>query len=138
MAGFEGDELAPPQAGVDGGLDHQPMLGGKGGEDGGVLVGRQGAGFFLITLGSSVAAQGLKVTTRSRRARSKIECSMVWYFRTLAAGAVPSLCGGGGDPALDLGGQDLAHRPASEGGDEVLVEVGPVHLGGRPALLAKK
>src|SRR4051794_2205693 len=41
--------------------------------------------FFLTTLGSSVWAQGLKVTTRSRRARSKTECSMVWYFRTLAA-----------------------------------------------------
>ena len=41
--------------------------------------------FFLMTLGSSVWAQGLKVTTRSRRARSKTECSMVWYFRTDAA-----------------------------------------------------
>ena len=30
-------------------------------------------------------AHGLKVTTRSRRGRSKIECSMVWYFRTDAA-----------------------------------------------------
>ena len=95
--------------------------------------------FFLITLGSSVWAQGLKVTTRSRRARSKTECSMVWYFRTDAAER-PSSVGGGGDPALDLGGQDLAHRPASEGGDEVLVEVGPVGgqgggldvLGGQP------
>ncbi len=38
-----------------------------------------------MTLGSSVWAQGLKVTTWSRRARSKTECSMVWYFRTLAA-----------------------------------------------------
>ena len=38
--------------------------------------------FFLMTLGSSVWAQGLKVTTWSRRARSKTECSMVWYFRT--------------------------------------------------------
>ena len=41
--------------------------------------------FFLITLGSSVWAQGLKVTTWSRRARSKTEASMVWYFRTVAA-----------------------------------------------------
>jgi len=40
---------------------------------------------FLITLGSSVWAQGLKVTTRSRRARSNTDPSMVWYFRTLAA-----------------------------------------------------
>ena len=41
--------------------------------------------FFLTTFGSSVCAHGLKVTTRSRRARSKTECSMVWYLRTLAA-----------------------------------------------------
>ena len=41
--------------------------------------------FFLITLASLVWAQGLKVTTRSRTARAKAECSMVWYFRTLAA-----------------------------------------------------
>jgi hypothetical protein len=82
----------------------------------------------LMTLGSSVWAQGLKVTTRSRWARSKIECSLVWYFRTDAAESpVPfPVLGGGVDPALDLGGQDLAHRPGSEGGDEVLVEVGPV------------
>ena len=38
-----------------------------------------------MTLGSSVWAQGLKMTTRSRRARSKTECSMVWYLRTDAA-----------------------------------------------------
>ena len=41
--------------------------------------------FFLTTLGSSVWAQGLKVTTRSRWARSKTDPSMVWYLRTLAA-----------------------------------------------------
>ena len=41
--------------------------------------------FFLTTLGSSVWAQGLKMTTWSRWARSKTEASMVWYFRTLAA-----------------------------------------------------
>jgi hypothetical protein len=29
VAGFEGDELAPAQAGVDRGLDHQPVLGGR-------------------------------------------------------------------------------------------------------------
>jgi hypothetical protein len=33
-------------------------------------------------LGSSVCSHGLKVTTRSRRARWKIECSIVWYFAT--------------------------------------------------------
>jgi len=33
--------------------------------------------FFLITLGSSVCERGLKATTRSRRAPSKTECSMV-------------------------------------------------------------
>src|SRR5207245_439335 len=37
-----------------------------------------------------------------------------------------SCAGGGGDPALDLGREDLAHRSAFEGGVEVLVEVGPV------------
>ena len=40
---------------------------------------------FLITLGSSVWAQGLKVTTRSRRARSITDPSMVWYLPTDAA-----------------------------------------------------
>ena len=40
---------------------------------------------FLITLGSSVWAQGLKVTTRSRRARSITDLSMVWYLPTDAA-----------------------------------------------------
>jgi hypothetical protein len=40
--------------------------------------------FFLIFFGSSVCAQGLKVT-RSTRARSKTECSMVWYLPTDAA-----------------------------------------------------
>jgi len=38
----------------------------------------------LMTLGSSEWAQGLKVTTWSRWARSKTEPSMVWYLRTLA------------------------------------------------------
>ena len=63
---------------------------------------------------------------------------MVWYLPTEAAER--PFCGGGGDPALDLGGEDLAHRPAAEDGDEVLVEVGPVGgqgggldlLGGQP------
>jgi hypothetical protein len=36
-------------------------------------------------LGGSVWAQGLTVTTRSRRERSKTECSIVWYLRTDAA-----------------------------------------------------
>src|SRR4051794_10142138 len=61
------------------------MLGGEGGEDGVALSGVRVRAFFLMTLGSSVWAQGLTVTTRSRKARSKTECSMVWYFRTLAA-----------------------------------------------------
>ena len=94
--------------------------------------------FFLTLLGSSVWAQGLKVTTRSTRARSKTECSMVWYLPTDAAER--PFVGGGGDPALDLGGEDLAHRPSAEERDEVLVQVGPVGrqgggldlLGGQP------
>jgi hypothetical protein len=75
VAGLESDQLAPPQAGVDGGLHHQPRLGGKGGQDGDVLVGRQVRALRLIALRSLVWAQGLKVTTRSRRARSNTECS---------------------------------------------------------------
>ena len=63
---------------------------------------------------------------------------MVWYLPTEAAER--PFVGGGGDPALHLRGQDLAHRPAAEGGEEVLVEVGPVGgqgggldvLGGQP------
>ena len=94
--------------------------------------------FFLTLLGSSVWAHGLKVTTRSTRARSKTEYSMVWYLPTDAAER--PFVGGGGDPALDLGGQDLAHRPSAEDRDEVLVQVGPVRgqgggldlLGGQP------
>jgi hypothetical protein len=39
----------------------------------------------LMTLGSRMWAQGLRVTTWSRRARSKTEESMVWYLRTDAA-----------------------------------------------------
>jgi hypothetical protein len=47
-------------------------------------------------------------------------------------GVPVSFVGGGAHPALDLGGQDLAYRPAAEGGHEVLVEVGPVRgQGGR-------
>ena len=38
VAGFEGDELAPAQAGVDRGLHHQPVLGGQRGEDRVVLA----------------------------------------------------------------------------------------------------
>lgn len=79
--------------------------------------------FFFTTFGSSVWAHGLNVITRSLRARSKIECSMVVLaYRRSRESAV----GGGGDPALDLRRQDLADRPAPEGGDEVPVEVGPV------------
>src|SRR5674476_1708571 len=36
--------------------------------------------FFRTTLGSSVAAQGLKASIRSRTARAKTECSIVWYL----------------------------------------------------------
>ena len=75
--------------------------------------------FFLIFFGSSVWAQGLKVTTRSTRARSKTECSMVWYLPT--EGGREAVVGGGGDPALHLRGQDLAHRPAAEDRDPVVV-----------------
>ena len=51
VAGFEGDELAPAQAGVDRGLHHQPVLRREGGEDGVVLVGGEGAGLLLDHLG---------------------------------------------------------------------------------------
>lgn len=36
----------------------------------------------LTNFGSTVCAHGLIVTTRSMIARSKIECSSVWYLRT--------------------------------------------------------
>jgi hypothetical protein len=49
--GFEGDDLAPAEAGVDGGLDHQPVLGGEVGEDGVVLGGGEGASLLLDHLG---------------------------------------------------------------------------------------
>ena len=98
--------------------------------------------FFLMTLGSSVWAQGLKVTTRSRSAAFEdgVQHGVVLPHRR-GRETVPVLCGAGGShPALDLRGQDLAHGPAAEGGDEVLVEVGPVGgegggldvLGGQP------
>ena len=94
--------------------------------------------FFLTTLGSSVWAQGLKgdhaVALGAFEDRSQ-------HGVVLAhAGGREAVLGGGGDPALDLGGQDLAHGPGPEGGDEVLVEVGAVGgqgggldvLGGQP------
>ena len=51
VAGFERDELAPPQAGLDQGLDHQPVLRGERGEQALVLVGGQGAGLGGDDLG---------------------------------------------------------------------------------------
>ena len=51
VAGFEGDELAPAEAGVDRGLDHEPVLVGERVEDGVVLGGGQGAGLLLDDLG---------------------------------------------------------------------------------------
>ena len=94
--------------------------------------------FFLTFLGSSVWAQGLKVTTRSTRARSNTDSSMVWYLPHRRGRE--AVGGGGGDPALHLRGEDLAHRPSAEDRDEVLVEVGAVGgqgggldlLGGEP------
>ena len=139
VAGLEGDELAPAQAGVDGGLDHQPVLGGEGGEDGVVLVGGEGAGLLLDHLGQLGVGAG--VEGDDPVAQGAFE-DRVQHGVVLAAPTRPTrpFVGGGGDPALDLRGQDLAHRPASEGGDEVLVEVGPVGgqgggldvLGGQP------
>ena len=64
--------------------------------------------FFLTTLGSSVWAQGLKVTTWSRWARSKTECEHGVVLPNRRGGE--AVRGGGGDPALDLGGEDPAHR----------------------------
>jgi hypothetical protein len=54
VAGLEGDELALADAGVDGGLDHQAVLGGEGGQDGEYSSGVSVRAFFLTTLGSSV------------------------------------------------------------------------------------
>jgi len=53
VAVLEGDELAPAQAGVDGGFHHQAMLRGQRGEDRGVLVGVRVRAFFLTFFGSS-------------------------------------------------------------------------------------
>jgi len=44
VAGFEGDQLAPPQTGLDQGLDHQPVLGREGGQQTLVLARGEGAG----------------------------------------------------------------------------------------------
>jgi len=41
---FEGDQLAPPQPGLNKGLDHQPMLGRERGQQTLVLARSQGAG----------------------------------------------------------------------------------------------
>jgi hypothetical protein len=51
-------KLAQAKAGVDGGLDHQPVLRWKGGQDGDELLGCERSGFFVTTLGRSVWAQG--------------------------------------------------------------------------------
>ena len=80
MAGFEGDELAPAQAGLDRGLDHEPVPLGECGDRSVVLGGGQGAGLAAITLGSSVWSHGLWTRTRSLTARPKIEDSSMWYF----------------------------------------------------------
>ena len=58
VAGLEGDELTPPQSGVDGGLHHQPVLGGEGGQDGVVLGGVRVRVFFLMTLGARCGRRG--------------------------------------------------------------------------------
>ena len=54
-----------------------------------------------MTLGSSVCSHGLATISRSRTARLKIECSMVWYLR-IDRGGQP-LGGGLGDPVLHQG-----------------------------------
>ncbi len=51
MPRFEGDQLAPAQAGLDEGLDHQPVLGGERGQETLVLAGGEGAGLAGDHLG---------------------------------------------------------------------------------------
>ena len=46
--------------------------------------------FEAMTLGSSVCAHGLATISSSRTARSKIECSMVWYLRIDRADSPPA------------------------------------------------
>jgi hypothetical protein len=80
--------------------------------------------FFLMTLGSSVWAQGLKGDHAVAQCACEdgVQHGVVLPHRR-GRETVPVLCGAGdGHPALDLRGQDLAQGPAAEGGDEVLVE----------------
>jgi hypothetical protein len=60
VAGLEGDEFSPPESGVDGGLHKQPMLGGKGGEDGDVLLRIQRPGLLLDDLGELGVGAGVE------------------------------------------------------------------------------
>jgi hypothetical protein len=124
VARSEGDELAPAQAGVDRGLHHEPVVGGQGGEDGVVLVGGEGAGLLLDHLGQLGVGAGVERDDAVDQGpfEDRLQHGLVLAHRC----GREAVFGGGGDPALDLGGEYLARRPAPEGGDEVLVEVGPV------------
>jgi hypothetical protein len=133
VAGLEGDEFTPPESGVDGGLHKQSMLGGKGGEDGDVLLRIQRPGLLLDDLGELGVGAGVEGDHAVAQCafEDRVQHGVVLPHRR-GRETVPVLCGAGGShPALDLRGQDLAHGPAAEGGDEVLVEVGPVRGEGR-------
>src|SRR3954451_5251694 len=118
------------------------MLDGKAGEDGVALGGRQRPRLALYHLGQLGVGTGVEGDHPVALVASEDRVQHGVVFPDAGGReAVPvPVGGGGGDPALDLGRQDLAHRPASEGGDEVLLEVGPVRgegggldvLGGQP------
>jgi hypothetical protein len=106
VAGLEGDELTPAEAGVDGGLDHQPVLCRDGGEDGVVLGGCQRPCLLLDQLGQLGVGAGVEsdhaITERALEDRG--QHGVVLPHRRSGETALE----GCGDPALDFGGHDLA------------------------------
>jgi hypothetical protein len=132
---------SPHLAGVDRGLHHQPMLRCQRGEDRVVLVGGEGAALLLDLLGQLGVGAGVERHDPVHQCplEHRLQHGVVLAHRR----GGEAVLGGGGDPPLHLRGEDLAHRPSTEGGDEVLVQVKPVGgqgggldvLGGQPDCL---
>ena len=104
--GFEGDELAPAQAGADGGLDHQPVLGREGGEDGVVFVGGEGAVVLSDDFGQFGVGAG--VEGDDPVVQGAFEDRVQHGVVLPDTGGREAVLGGGGDPPLDLRGEDAA------------------------------
>ena len=82
--------VRPIAAGADGDLDHEPVLVGQAARIRSYSSGVNVRVRLPTTLGSSVSSHGLKVMTRSRTARLKIEWSIVWYLRMLLGDRPPA------------------------------------------------